>query len=926
MKDLGKEQIFFLVTLVLLGSLAAIRLGSSTKPAAVRPARPLELPPAPLVPEPLDIDPKTPFIDDAARDVFASPREWVPLDAVALALPPVEAPGPMPPPPVPAADVPHWGCYRVPGAIQPGAPSPGEAPPGVAPAALAEEGEGGEAEGLIEDTRGSATGTSGASVPRTDTEREAALKKQWDWVLVQGSLSPLFGLVVNEDKWSLEERPSVDLQIQLLAKGGTLGRPQLLKRDRVEKFGFAETALNRFHLEWRDLRRSGAALLRRLEFVKGWLEQARLGEGALLEFLAAECDAIIAAAQGSAAGQAMGHRLGEVYATLGAIRRLSLDREGEREAYERGLAAGLQSPVLYRAWGRFLAGYGLFESAEAMFRKAASSDRNDVESARALAEFLLRRGCGAEALQSVATALKRDIEPALKIRLLADAASAALFGGMFEEAAEHAQRALHLAVEGDAEALLVAAAIDCARERPAEAANKLEEALRVAKAPDARIHYSLGVVLARLGRFAEARAELERSAFLDPLGAVAPQRALAYIAELEGDDVRSLELLEEAVAMAPADPYSLYLLGRATRRNGDLEGSLEILRRSLRIEGRALDTLRELGFVSLELGLPNEAAFYLNEVALCAPDDFETTYLIGLSHAGAGRLAEAAEAFSRARVGRSEWAAPLNGLAYVQYRTGRVTEALEQFAAAARMAEPFNSVHAAYAAEARGAIASNLSKQQWIDRFAWRDLANEWRADERYGATLKTLGSGVELSGVVKAEEPVRTALWRMAEAKGLVSLEADLQAGEGNRARYGISLMIEKSSGDRMVPRAEIALAREVDGRVTFFFRDSENSIVNRWDELAIEHPQPAPSGATAGTAMAPEGITFRIERVGDPKEFKYQLYVNDRVQSPTIELRAAKGRSVDFKLSVFADADPGEKVLVRATRARLVRLRAES
>jgi hypothetical protein len=41
---------------------------------------------------------------------------------------------------------------------------------------------------------------------------------------------------------------------------------------------------------------------------------------------------------------------------------------------------------------------------------------------------------------------------------------------------------------------------------------------------------------------------------------------------------------------------------------------------------------------------------------------------------------------------------------------------------------------------------------------------------------------------------------------------------------------------------------------------------------------------------------------------------------------MRAAKGRSPEFKLSIFADAEPGQRVNVKATTARVVRLRAES
>lgn len=81
----------------------------------------------------------------------------------------------------------------------------------------------------------------------------------------------------------------------------------------------------------------------------------------------------------------------------------------------------------------------------------------------------------------------------------------------------------------------------------------------------------------------------------------------AGVAELRGDAARSATLYREALDSDPTDASLLQDLGRVLRKAGDLEGSVEILERALRVfpaDGRAR---LELAKTFIDLGKPNEA-------------------------------------------------------------------------------------------------------------------------------------------------------------------------------------------------------------------------------------------------------------------------------------------------------------------------------
>src|SRR5262245_65834557 len=109
--NVTKEQIFFLVVLALLGWMSYTRI--TDKYETARPPKGKTLPPVELrtVPAALAASTADNRLRDRGRDIFAQPRDWVPLDTLELELPPLVAPPFVPPFPSASLGVDTWMRY-----------------------------------------------------------------------------------------------------------------------------------------------------------------------------------------------------------------------------------------------------------------------------------------------------------------------------------------------------------------------------------------------------------------------------------------------------------------------------------------------------------------------------------------------------------------------------------------------------------------------------------------------------------------------------------------------------------------------------------------------------------------------------------------------------------------------------------------------
>ncbi|MEA3247631.1 MAG: protein kinase [Gemmatimonadota bacterium] len=110
-----------------------------------------------------------------------------------------------------------------------------------------------------------------------------------------------------------------------------------------------------------------------------------------------------------------------------------------------------------------------------------------------------------------------------------------------------------------------------------------------------------GVVLAVMGRGAEARELIERGRQLEPLSALVQALGAAAYAGM-GDAQSVAECADRAMECNPASPLSQWVHGIALRLRGDLDGAVEALERGVDSSARSPFLLVPLGIVLAETG------------------------------------------------------------------------------------------------------------------------------------------------------------------------------------------------------------------------------------------------------------------------------------------------------------------------------------
>src|SRR5262245_12428734 len=109
--NVTKEQIFFLVVLAVLGWMSYSRITDKYQ-MAVRPrGKPLPAVERRGVPLTLAASSEHNRLVQRGRDIYAQPRDWAPLEAIDLELPPLVQPPFVPPFPAPYLGVDEWMKY-----------------------------------------------------------------------------------------------------------------------------------------------------------------------------------------------------------------------------------------------------------------------------------------------------------------------------------------------------------------------------------------------------------------------------------------------------------------------------------------------------------------------------------------------------------------------------------------------------------------------------------------------------------------------------------------------------------------------------------------------------------------------------------------------------------------------------------------------
>ena len=160
-------------------------------------------------------------------------------------------------------------------------------------------------------------------------------------------------------------------------------------------------------------------------------------------------------------------------------------------------------------------------------------------------------------------------------------------------------------------------------------------------------HRMLGIVLAHMGRYAEARPEMARLRELDPLLAI--NHALsAQVAFAGREYAAALQFARQAIVVDPEFWIGLFQLGQAYEQSGESELALEALNKAERFSGGNSKAISLRGYLFAKLGRANEAREVLSTLEAIARERYVPPYAMALVHAGLGESELALEWLDRA--------------------------------------------------------------------------------------------------------------------------------------------------------------------------------------------------------------------------------------------------------------------------------------
>lgn len=281
---------------------------------------------------------------------------------------------------------------------------------------------------------------------------------------------------------------------------------------------------------------------------------------------AAQCEEILRHAPGHPQAQFL----------LGAALRRMGDLSGARDRLAALAEAQPRSPQVAYELGLALSGLGELGAAEAALRRAAALKRGWSDAWRALADVLWMAGKVVEADAAYARSLEASVEdPALM------AAAAALCENRLS-AAEQALRERLKTSADDVAALRMLAEVGARLGRYADAQALLERALEIAPQFTPARH-NLASVLYRQNRAAEALPHIEQLLRVDPADPGYLNLKAAALT-LTGDYEAAIGLYEKVLKRHPVQPKAWLSYGHALKTAGRSADSIAAYRRALDLQ------------------------------------------------------------------------------------------------------------------------------------------------------------------------------------------------------------------------------------------------------------------------------------------------------------------------------------------------------
>ncbi|MCI0343394.1 MAG: tetratricopeptide repeat protein, partial [Planctomycetales bacterium] len=624
------------------------------------------------------------------------------------------------------------------------------------------------------------------------------------------------------------------------------------------------------------------------------------------------------------------------YAELGDLLRATFRYDEELAVYRGAGRRGAANEEVLRREGDALARLGLYEEAEAAFRRALDAGSGHVPSKLGLGRVLLagRRPSEAQeafraasqggtptdtarALQGLGRSLLRlgDLDGARKAlsrgRELApaDPAVRGLDGGPLgrELASDHAAAELSAGDAGKAiEGFLQVLELTEPPKPPAPPATPTGEPPKEAASPAAappplapdydpfrsRVLTDLGLALTQAKRYPEGRETFRQAAGLDPTAA-APWVGLGALEEGERRWSDARASYARAIEVDPADPSGHFALGQLLLRAGSAAEAQEALLEAVKLDPDLPDALSLLGHVALAQDRSGDAARYFSR-ALDGLDVPALWASLGVARLRTGDLDGAKQAFDEALRRDRDQTTAKEGVAWLLYmqakgRRDREDSAVERLKKMAG-ASPYSADALARIADARG-------KQQWRDDFERPDgelVRNRWGEQDDRGVAVRVTGGRVRFEGTQKRGDD--TSLLRPVSPEVFVSIEATLLAEPAQLADARLELASTVAGSED--PLGGIFVGKSRTGKVVWGTWDPREK---RWAEKGTASEWPAGEGGK------PALVRLAIERLaegGRPTD-RYRISVRGEAIVPALDPGFRLGGTSRAGLSASADID---------------------
>lgn len=742
--------------------------------------------------------------------------------------------------------------------------------------------------------------------PDERAARIAGYKRRYDW-LQKGPGELWFGRIENADRFGLEVEPAragealsfvrldPDTGRELYA---SIGAPPIsLPRAELVSFGFADTVANQLELAARRL--AG-------EFTRGNFDQA-LVLGARCIAARLEAPRALAIAE-DLYTRAARYDPKDPAPRLGLARCLEAAFDFERAfaTYEELLRDFGHREEVHVALARLEARLLLHESAEKRLRQALTMNQGSWITRFGLGEFLLERGRAAEAREH----LKVAWQAAPQVPELADArtririalADAHLALGELAEA----ETTYRSALAGDATSERARAGVLVCETLAGKAAPA------EAKADDAGFELLLARGIADLaaGRHEAARERLRLASGADPLRAHRALGALSVLAEVTGNTEDALRFADEALERAPDDAFALFQRGRLLGQQDDYEGARTALLAALEVELDFEDALIALGDSAFRLGRFDDAERYLERAVSLDGSRADVHALRGLNLLRLGRVGDARAAFERALEVRRDDPTSAGGLAWCIYLEGDPDEAKIRLASIVdqrrNVPDAENDPWRRWAEAQNERLSAHLKKFEWRDTFARRRLGNSWQTREASGPTVELVDGVLTVSGQFTRSGDAR--VYRQYDGGEFLSLEAEVTIDPARASgRFGLYAARERAGRAGAEPEvmAEAAILRHPEGNLQVRFVRSGQATEER------DMQQPFPLG---------QPVRLKLARTGEGSETRLTLYVDGIPVVEDVPMPGLGQSKTPLLVGFFIEGDNGRAVGARIDNVSIV------